>query len=180
VTATSLGEGEGAARRSALATGAAVLAAAEEWTAAACLVGIAALINFQFLDRFSGDPYVWTEEVARVLMIWMACLGVAAVTRRGVHIGVDAVLVRLSGRVRSVYFRVIETLTGLVLAFVCWQAILLLHGSRGVELASTEWPIAVIIWAMICGAGLGAIHALVRAVTGPDAGVESSPVIQDA
>lgn len=167
-------------RRSPLAAAAAVLAFLEEGLAAACLVGIAVLVNFQFLDRFSGDPYVWTEEVARILMIWMAFLGAAAVSRRGVHIGVDAVQLRLKGVARAVYFRAIETLTAVVFAFVCWQAFLLLRGSRGVELASTEWPIAVIIWAMVCGTGLGAAHALLRAIRGPDGGGAPSPLIQDA
>ncbi|WP_293868164.1 TRAP transporter small permease [uncultured Alsobacter sp.] len=179
MTAPTVTAGAATLPRSLFTQAAALIAAVEEWGAAACLVGVAVLVNFQFIDRFSGEPYVWTEEVSRILMIWMACLGMAAVTRRGVHIGVDAVQTRLKGTVRSVYFRLMEGITCVVFGFVCGQAILLLRGSRGVELASTEWPIAVIIWAMVVGAGLSAVHALMRCLAGPPA-APSAILIQDA
>ena len=148
----------------------------EEAIAMACLVGIAVLVNVQFMDRMSSEPWVWTEEVSRVLMIWLAYLGCAAATRRGIHIGVDAVMSRLSGMARQVAFRLLEGLAALVFGFVCWQGVLLLKGSRGVELASTEWPIAVIVWAIIVGAGLSCMHAASRCLAGAAAQEPALPV----
>lgn len=127
-----------------------------------CLVSIALLVNFQFLDRFSSSPTVWTEEVSRILLIWLAYLGCSAVTRRGVHIGVDLVVARLRGIVKHIAVFLLSSVEMLLFGLICWQGVRLLQASRGVELATTEWPISVIIWALIVGAGLSFLHALAR------------------
>ena len=60
--------------------------------AALCLAGMFALIVAQVVLRYGGGGVpVFTEEVARYAMIWMALLASAVAAREGSHIRIDFV-----------------------------------------------------------------------------------------
>lgn len=43
----------------------------------------------------------WSEELARYMMVWISALGSAVALRRGAHVGLDILVQRLPGRVRT-------------------------------------------------------------------------------
>jgi TRAP-type C4-dicarboxylate transport system permease small subunit len=58
--------------------------------------GMAAVLICGVIARYvMQNPMVWTEEIARVLMIWMAFLGISIATRQRSHLGVTLLVVRL-------------------------------------------------------------------------------------
>jgi len=51
---------------------------------------MALIVNLQVLARYAFDkPFIWPEEVSRMVLIWMTFLGAAALIRRGGDIAVD-------------------------------------------------------------------------------------------
>lgn len=69
---------------------------------AAVIVLMAVLVVdvvWQVLTRFVlRAPSAWSEELARMLLIWLALLGAAAGFPRGAHLGVDVLVARLAPR----------------------------------------------------------------------------------
>jgi len=53
-----------------------------------------------FLRYIFSFSLSWSEEVARYLMIWVAFLGGSLALQKGLHIGVELFLVRVSSRTR--------------------------------------------------------------------------------
>lgn len=53
-----------------------------------------------FLRYVFSFSLSWSEEVARYLMIWVAFLGGSLALKKGLHIGVEFLLVRVSSRTR--------------------------------------------------------------------------------
>lgn len=59
---------------------------AVEWLAVLALAGLAAVIMGGVVMRELGDPLIWTDEVSRFLMVWLAVLGWMVASRRRAHI----------------------------------------------------------------------------------------------
>ena len=68
----------------------------------ALIVLMAALVisvSWQVISRYVfASPSSWTEEVARFLMIWVGLLGAAYAFRTRVHLGLDILPQKLTGR----------------------------------------------------------------------------------
>jgi len=112
---------------------------------------VAAAIT-QVISRYLVNrPLGWTEELARILMIWWTFAAVAVLAFRRKLLAVDAVLLTASARVRQLLITLADLL-GLV--FVGWLAYL---AWRLVALAGTQVSPALEIpqaW-IYAGAALG-------------------------
>ncbi len=63
------------------------------------MVALVASVSWQVISRYVfSSPSSWTEEVARFLMIWVGLLGAAYAFRTGVHLGLDLLPNKLTGR----------------------------------------------------------------------------------
>ena len=142
-----------------------VIGWAEEWLCILCLIAIAVILNMQIIDRYvMADPMIWPEEIARCLMIWIAWIGMAAVTRRGSHIGFDLLFSRLAPTARAIYDTFIDFATGAFFTFLAVQGFLLARLTADLTMAATELPTSLIIWPAVIGGGLSAFHCIVRIV----------------
>lgn len=136
---------------------------AEEWLCILCLIAIAVILNMQILDRYvMDDPMIWPEEIARCLMIWVAWIGMSAVTRRGSHIGFDLLFSRLSPAARRIYETAIDFGTGAFFVFLAVQGYFLARVTADLTMAATELPTSLIIWPMVIGGALSVVHSIVR------------------
>jgi tripartite ATP-independent transporter DctM subunit len=71
-----------------------------EWAIGALVVAQAAVVGLQVVARHVvRQPFPWTEEVARLLLVWLMCIGGIAALRDGQHPRVTA-LVRLFSSAR--------------------------------------------------------------------------------
>ena len=67
------------------------------------VVAQAAVVGLQVVGRHVlRQPYPWTEEIARLLLVWLMCVGGIAALRHGQHPRVTA-LVRLLSRRRAAH-----------------------------------------------------------------------------
>lgn len=57
---------------------------------ASCMALMVAVVTWQVVSRYAmGDPSPWTEEVARMLLIWVGLLGGVYAYREKAHLGLD-------------------------------------------------------------------------------------------
>lgn len=85
-------------------TGSHVLTPVDRWLLRAVsilIVGLCVAVALQILGRHIFlQPFAWTEEIARLLLVWVMCLGGIVALRHGTHPRVTAVIRRLSDRHR--------------------------------------------------------------------------------
>lgn len=73
----------------ALSKGANTLA---EWALMLCGFGMVAVISTQVFCRYVlNDSLFWSEELGRLLLVWLTFIGASVAYKRGAHIGVDLV-----------------------------------------------------------------------------------------
>jgi TRAP-type C4-dicarboxylate transport system permease small subunit len=136
---------------------------AERFLAGLFLFVILATMGAQVFARyFFGAPFQWSEEVARLALIWMTFMAAAFVMAEGRHITVDVLSPRLS--VRGQLW--LECLSHAVVAGAC--LLLLIGGSRFVwyvgKVGSPSLGIPMSWWygAVSVGLLLMAIHSIVN------------------
>ena len=139
------------------------------------LVGIAVVINLQVVSRYvMDDPFIWPEEISRIFMVWASWWGAAAVTRRGFHIRFDMLLLYMPRTVMAMVESLIDGLSGAFFVFLAYQAYRLLGTTQGLEMAATELPTSILVWPVLFGAAVAAIHSFLR-IAGRVTGGVSEP-----
>ena len=126
-------------------------------------------VSWQVISRYVfSSPSSWTEEVARFLMIWIGVLGAADAFRTGVHLGLDILPQKLTGRSAEL----LKQLTAFVIVLFSLTVLIIGGGS----LASLTWelrqysavlglPIAF-VYSVIPTAGILICVYAIAAVTG--------------
>ena len=134
------------------------------------LVGTVAVlivpVSLQIFARFTQliPAYIWTEELARFLFIWMVMLGAMIGVREGTHFEVD-VWPQL-GRRANALLRIVSHFFVLVFAlvFVWWGVGFVRFGwDQTSELAELPmafifmaWPVAGVTWVLFLGEAFAA------------------------
>ena len=79
-----------------------------------------------FMRYVVGDPFKWTEEVSKALVVWFTFLGASTLMRTDEHISIDVLVRRLPPRLQYAMrlFRMIVMTTVLVFLAV-WGTVLL-------------------------------------------------------
>lgn len=90
-----------------------------EWTAGLLLFVLLVVGFLQVMGRYTGLIFMpWTEEVARLLFVWVVWVGAAAGLIRGTHIRFDFVVERLPARIRRAMEFAVSIGVGLFLIVV--------------------------------------------------------------
>ncbi|APZ90978.1 TRAP transporter small permease [Fuerstiella marisgermanici] len=136
---------------------------AEQTLAALFLFLIVSTMGAQVFARyFFGAPFSWSEEVARLALIWMTFMAAAFVMGEGRHITVDVLSHRLSIRGQAW----LESLSHVIVAGTC--LLLLFGGMRFVwyvgKVGSPSLGIPMSWWYGAVGIGLlmMAVHSIVN------------------
>ncbi|MCL4188693.1 MAG: TRAP transporter small permease [Rhodobacteraceae bacterium] len=159
----------------AVARAEAALGHVEEAVAVALLAGIAGVVNLQIGARyFFSSPFIWAEEIAKILMIWLAYVAAGAVTRRGAHIAVDSLQRALPGRASRLLGVAIGLAMVALFLFLGWVTLGLLAVVGSMTMIGTGLPMAVLIWPVIMGSGLIVLHSALRLFL-PAAPPEAAP-----
>lgn len=137
----------------------------EKTIAGLLLVLIVTTMASQVFARYvDGDPFKWSEEVARLALIWMTFLSAAFVLAEGRHIAVDMISTRVGDRGKLI----VECLGYIVVAGSCLM--LMIGGARFVwyvgKVGSPALEIPKTYWygAGMVGLLLMAVHALINLI----------------
>ncbi len=118
-------------------------------------------VSLQIFSRFTQliPAYIWTEELARFLFIWMVMLGAMIGIREGTHFEVDVwpqlgqranALLRIVSHVFVLVFALVFTWWGIEFVRFGWDQL-----SEIAELPMwtifVAWPVAGITWMLFIG-----------------------------
>lgn len=133
----------------------------EEIICVVLLTGIVCLTVAQVFSRFvMNSPIGWTEELARILMIWMVFFGSSAAVKRNEHIKIEVVLNRLSDKMRNILGKITGVIVGILLLVLIYQGTLLT-----IQMASIPTVTLPISWSFVYSAlPIGCAFILVRMI----------------
>ncbi|WMS41921.1 TRAP transporter small permease subunit [Acuticoccus sp. MNP-M23] len=140
------------------------LAKAAEALATIAFIGFFVFILAQIGYRYLGLSLVFSEELARLLNLYVVFLGLVVVTVRHGHIRID-ILDRMlgNGPLTAALYRIQLVLTFIFLASVAWGSWSLTAANWPYPLATLHFvPKGAIYLAPFLGAAVGAVVSLLR------------------
>jgi TRAP-type C4-dicarboxylate transport system permease small subunit len=135
----------------------------EETVAILLVAALALVVNLQIVARYVFEaPFVWPEEVSRLILVWLSFLAAAALTRRGGDIAVDTFTGMMSPPVRRGFLVLRDLLMIAVFLLVAFHGFRLVQAVAGMPLVATELPTALLAWPIVVGGLLIALHTGLR------------------
>lgn len=109
------------------------------------IASLAIICLYQVFSRFVLEaPTVWSEALARTLMVWAVFLGTPVAIRRGMAITMSVLAEMSPPPMRRLIDLLVTLAIALALFIVLWQGILLIQRIANQRLAGLDIPI---IWA---------------------------------
>ena len=129
------------------------------------MVGVFVLVLLQVVTRYVFDsPLSWTEEVARLTLVWLTFIAAAFVSSRRSHITVDLIATVVPPRVG----RVIGTFARLVVlavsAFMAVAGIMMVDIVAAIAMPASGLPTALLYLAATVGFILIFIHTIIEMI----------------
>ena len=128
------------------------------------LMGLAVVnVLWQVTTRFIlSDPSSFTEELARYLLIWVSLFGAAYATGQRMHLAIDLLRTRLSGRMIHKHGLVVEACVmvfALAVMVVGGVRLVLLSFALGQTSPALGLPLGVVYLALPLSGALVALYA---------------------
>ena len=123
----------------------------------ALVVALLAVVSLGALTRSFGEPLIWSDELSRFLMVWLAVFGWVVATRKRIHVRIRFFQDRLPVRAHQATELVIQfamTLFGLLVAV---YSVGLIGKNHDLEATSLPISMAWMYAPMVLG---GAVTAL--------------------
>ncbi len=144
-----------------------------EWVAGALLCLMVVDVFLQVVSRYTGLFFIpWTEEVARLLFLWVVWLGAAAAMMRGGHIAFDFVVNRLPTRLRRSCVLVVDVGVGLFLIILARFGYEVAQSQANTSFLTIEISVKYTYLSAVAGSALmmvglaGSLQARLRASQG--------------
>jgi TRAP-type C4-dicarboxylate transport system permease small subunit len=132
-----------------------------------------ALFDQVFGRYVVGRAPAWTEEVARMMVAWMAMLGTGACLREGGHVAVGALVNSVSPRVKVVLLALRDIAVMTTAGVLGWAGTRFAMLNAEQESAALEIPMAIPYSAMAVGAVLLALVLTLARLGGQTPAVDS-------
>jgi tripartite ATP-independent transporter DctM subunit len=131
-------------------------------TAALVLVEIVVLLA-GVISRFAlHHPFVWTDELASILFLWLAMFGAVVALQRQQHMRLTAIVARFSPHAQARCSLLAVALPALFLAILLPWAIDFAEGEWYIETPALGWPNLIAAAAIPAGVALMLIGSLLR------------------
>ena len=134
----------------------------EDWTAGLLGLAILALVNMQILFRYGLSVSVpWTEEVSRLLFVWLVFIGAAIGWREKAMIVIDTLPALGGPKVAAALRPFVVAVSLAVAGFMAFATVPILQAVWPTSLATVDWISNGWLYA---GAGVGFTLMLVHAL----------------
>jgi TRAP-type C4-dicarboxylate transport system permease small subunit len=138
------------------------------------LLTVTLALFYQVFGRYVvGRAPAWTEEVARMMVAWMAMLGTGACLREGGHVAVGALVNSVSPRVKVVLLALRDIAVMTTAGVLGWAGTRFAMLNAEQESAALEIPMAIPYSAMAVGAVLLALVLTLARLGGQTPAVDS-------
>ena len=125
------------------------------------MLGLTGVILYSVVARyfFNAAP-VWSEEVPRVLFLWVTYLAIAVAVRRDQSLRITLLVERLPPGVRMVAEMLMHAAIFVMLAFLVWHNRPVIELNAQTRMLATQWPDAVRYWPLSLGCVLIGLYQL--------------------
>ena len=125
--------------------------------ACALVVALLVVVMLGVITRTLGDPLIWTDELSRFLMVWLAVFGWILASRKRIHVRIRYFQDLLPTRFHRMVELAIQIAVTLFGAFVFWYSFGLV--AKNIDLEATSLPI-VMAWMYVPMVLAGLVTAL--------------------
>ena len=110
---------------------------------AACTLVAALLgcVSLGVVTRSLGEPLIWTDELSRFVMVWLAVFGWILATRKRIHVRIRFFQDRLPSSAHKATELVIQSALTLLGIMICFYSVGLVAKNRDLE--ATTLPISM-------------------------------------
>lgn len=138
---------------------------AERLLAGLLLIAVFGMIIFQVFTRYVlGIPLPWSEEVARLLVVWLTFVGAGFVASRNAHIAVDILAVYLPKKLATATQIFAMLLVAAASAYMVWAALALMLLTGPLTMTATSLPMPLLYGAVLVGYLMILGHTLLNIV----------------
>lgn len=124
----------------------------ERFVAGALLIAVFAMIIFQVFTRYVLDmPLPWSEEVARLLVVWLTFVGAGFVASRNAHIAVDVLAVYLPRRIATASQILAMLIVVAASAYMVVAAVSLMLLTGPLKMTATSLPMPLLYGSVLVG-----------------------------
>jgi TRAP-type C4-dicarboxylate transport system permease small subunit len=143
----------------------AALGRIEEALAMMLVAALLIVVNLQIFARYVfHHPFIWPEEISRLVLVWITFISAAALARIGGDLAVDTFIEMLPHRAKRVALIVRDAMMLVVFAVVMLEAAALAEAVNNMPLVATGLPTSLLAWPAILGGGLIVFHCFIRLV----------------
>lgn len=146
------------------------LAAIDRVAAFAIIVIMAAMVvvvSLQVFLRYAFNTSIdWADDIGRLLFVWAIFLTIPLGIREGIHIGIELVVKLFAPAVQRALTRLMGTLTIVMMAIVCYQAVMVTIDQWDELMPTLEVTVAVFMIPVAIGAAHSVLHLLRLVVNG--------------
>jgi len=128
---------------------------------AALMLGLTGVILYAVVARyfFNAAP-IWSEEVPRVLFLWVTYLAIAVAAKQGRSLRVTFLLDMLPPLARLWLELFMHASIFVMLAFLLWHNIPVIELSGNTRMLATQWSDAIRFWPLSIGCVLIGLYQL--------------------
>lgn len=124
---------------------------------------VVAVTLAQIVMRYAfNDPLIWSEELARFLIVWVTFIGAGVVCYDGRHLNVDVLFTRLPEKAKAAIRLLNQALAIGFLAVLGWTSITLVRIESTQELSALPLSLGAVRLAVTIGAVLAILAILLR------------------
>lgn len=128
---------------------------------AVLLAVITVSLIYQVFGRYVlGRAPGWSEEVARILSVWLTMLGSAACLRRGGHIAISVLVSALPARIQTIALWLRDLAVLATAGVLAWAGFRYAQLNAAQDSAALEIPMSYVYASLWIGAGLIALQLL--------------------
>lgn len=116
------------------------------------LLLIVAIVSVQvFYRKVLGTGITWSEEVALLLMVWMAFISMAIGVEKKTHIAIEMFYNRFPKRMQSIVTKINTLIIASVGAILIIYGVKLIIGTFGITMPATQWPTSALYFMIPVG-----------------------------
>jgi TRAP-type C4-dicarboxylate transport system permease small subunit len=148
----------------------------EELLAMALVAALLIVVNLQIFARcVFRHPFIWPEEISRLILIWMTFIGAAALARIGGDLAVDTFIEMLPHKAKRVALMLRDGIMLAVFATVMVEGYELAKAVNSMPLVATGLPTSLLAWPVIAGGALIVFHCIIRLIVSIASPAEEVP-----
>lgn len=129
------------------------------------IAGMVSLTLLQVVSRYLDAGFEWTEELARLDLIYLTFFGSIVASQRREHLRIEILVHALPPRWRRAVRIAVDLASIMVLMVVVWQGVPLLPRFWPLLSAALGWPTTVFYFPVVAGCFIMAIYQCLDIIT---------------